>query len=79
MALTHNRVRNNYKFGTQHIQTSKGIVVINRPLCPLPGIMQRSTNGTGGVSRGSVHPLSQAGLSTGCCSTSNRKRNGSVI
>jgi len=51
-ALTHNRVRNNFKSGTETITTATGTQRIERSMKPLPKLMSTATNEKGETSRG---------------------------
>jgi len=57
-ALTHNRVRNNFRSGTETIITSTGTKIIERSMRPMPKLMSTSTNGFGETSRGAL-PLNR--------------------
>ena len=53
MALTHNRVYNNFKSGTEHIKKATGTEFLVRPYKTLPRLMKTSTNAKGETSRAS--------------------------
>jgi len=53
MVLTHGRVYNNFKSGTEHIKKGNTKVILQRSLKPLPGLMKYQTNGKDETSRAS--------------------------
>ena len=44
-ALTHGRVRNSFRSGTEHIKKPGGVEILRRSLRPFPGLIRWTPNG----------------------------------